>query len=99
MINFYKDNQGNWINDPKELLNHTKQFFMIAFSTSLVSSKWTVNINNPGSHNSINLACLDKPLTLSEITKVVFSFKPFKTPGPDGIHPFFYHKFRKIVGP
>lgn len=30
---------------------------------------------------------------LAEIRAVVFSFKPFKAPGSDGMHPFMYQKF------
>lgn len=40
---------------------------------------------------------LDTPLRESEI-KVIFAFNPFKAPGPDGLHPFFYQNYQSIVG-
>lgn len=33
-----------------------------------------------------------------DIKRAVFSFKPTKAPGPDGIHPLFYQKYWDILG-
>lgn len=38
------------------------------------------------------IALLNRPVTLQEVRKAVFSMKPYKAPGPDGIPPFFLSK-------
>lgn len=48
--------------------------------------------------NKIYLSTLDKQLHPVEVVNAIFSLKPYKVPGPDGIHPFFYHKYWDIVG-
>lgn len=57
---------------------------------------------NPSIHGSISFfihALLDSVPTPSKIRNVVFSFKPFKSPGPDGFYPFMYQKYWDILGP
>lgn len=98
-IIFFKDDQGNLIIDQVQLISHTKRFFFNSFTTSHDFTDW-LNIRlDPPNYNKNDLKILDKPLMPIEITNVVFSFKPFKTPGPDSIYPFFYQKYWNIVGP
>lgn len=33
-----------------------------------------------------------------EIFTIIHFFQPLKVPGPDGLHPIFFHKYWKIVG-
>lgn len=40
-----------------------------------------------------SLMMLDSPLTEMEINTALKFFKPFKSPGPDGLHPVFYQNF------
>lgn len=42
---------------------------------------------------------LDRLVTREAIKGSIFSFKPFKAPGPDDLHPIFFHKFWDTVGP
>lgn len=46
-------------------------------------------------------ACADllRPLSTSEILSAVNSFKLFKAPRPDGLHPLFYQHYWTEVGP
>lgn len=39
------------------------------------------------SFHKLNLTTLDRPLSDWEVNQVVFSLKPFKAQGPNGIHP------------
>lgn len=82
-----------------KILNHTYQYFLNAFTTSHQNTNWLNIFQDPTSFNKVDLTLLDKPLLPFEVTNVVFSFKPFKAPGPDEIHLFFYQKIWKIVGP
>lgn len=48
---------------------------------------------------SNNLSSLGVTPTKEEIKEAIFSFKPLKAPGPNGLHPFFYQKYWEAVGP
>jgi len=41
----------------------------------------------------MNTQILQTPLEDIEIDRAMFSFGPYKAPGSDGLHPFFYQKF------
>lgn len=47
---------------------------------------------------NIALSALDNPLQNFEIAQALFSFKPFKAPGPDGLHPHFFQSQWHVVG-
>lgn len=55
-------------------------------------------MHNPSSLDNIDLTNLDNSSLDCEINTAIFSFKPFKSPGPDGLHPFFYQKYWNILG-
>ena len=38
-------------------------------------------------------------MTNHDIQQAIFSFKPYKAPGPDSFHPVFFQKFWNIVSP
>lgn len=44
------------------------------------------------------MEALDYLLSDGEVKKVLFSFKSFKAPGPDGFHPHFYQYHWKSMG-
>lgn len=41
---------------------------------------------------------LDQEFTEIEVKEALFQMHPMKSPGPEGLPPFFYHKFWDIVG-
>lgn len=41
---------------------------------------------------------LDLPISDEEVKTAFWSLKPFKAPGPDGLHARFYHRFWLIIG-
>lgn len=41
---------------------------------------------------------LDAMVTVKEIKEALWSMKPYKSPGPDGLHAGFYQRFWLIVG-
>lgn len=92
-ITHFKNEAGEWINDPIEILNHIYDYFLKAFSTSHQHTNWLDITTSPNTFGRVNLDSLDNPLMPYEITKDIFSFKPFKAPGPYGIHLFFYQKY------
>lgn len=74
------------------LMNHTTNYFSSMFTTSHEKTDWSTIKKDNASFSNIDLSSLDKPLRNHEITKVVFSFKPYKAPVPDELHPFFFQK-------
>ena len=44
------------------------------------------------------MCSLDAMVTLEEIKEALWSMKPYKSPGPDGLHTGFYQRFWLIVG-
>lgn len=91
-IIYFKDDLGNWINEPAQILQHTLVFFQYMFKTDHTSTNCLGIRNNPQSFTNIDLTILDKQLSPAEVVNAIFSFKPFKSPGPDDIHPFSYLK-------
>ncbi|KAL0413983.1 UNVERIFIED_CONTAM: hypothetical protein Sradi_1600000 [Sesamum radiatum] len=41
---------------------------------------------------------LAEPFTVDEVKKAVFGMYPLKSPGPDGMPPLFFQKFRHVIG-
>ncbi|OIS99925.1 hypothetical protein A4A49_60007, partial [Nicotiana attenuata] len=95
-----KEDNGNWITGPQEIQSTIVDFFTKLYTTSLTHVPWEVT-----NHSTLEPTLLqshktfmDRPPQMAEIKKAVFSNKPFKSPGPDGLHPFFYQKYWDIVG-
>lgn len=98
-IVYFKDNNDNWITHPTEIHQHVFQFFTSSFTTSQCSTDWTHLKSSPLSFHNFDLSDLDRPLQDFEITQAIFSFKPFKAPGPDGFHPHFFQSQWTTIGP
>lgn len=95
----YKDNNGQWIQDHNVILKHVLSHVQQMFSTSHITSNWNSIKNDCWSLSTVDLSSLDKPLMVNEITQALFSLKPFKAPGLDDFHPFFYQKYLNITAP
>lgn len=85
-----KDSVGNWSFDHTQLKNQIYSYYNHLFQTTQSSSS---NIH-PTSNSNASLTVDDQqklqaPLTIAEIRQALLSFRPFKAPGPDGLHLFF----------
>uniref|UniRef100_A0A2N9FE83 CCHC-type domain-containing protein n=1 Tax=Fagus sylvatica TaxID=28930 RepID=A0A2N9FE83_FAGSY len=93
-----RNNMGDWIVDSQLIRNHIQQGFIDLFSTSHVSSvssfaapTWAPCVSVA---EALNLTTTVLPL---EIKESLWSLKPFKAPGPDGLHPgFFQHSWHQV---
>lgn len=79
------------------LENHIVQSFQDLYTNDLQSSSRqslvaTSRIIPLSSHSF-----LERDLTRAEITTAINSFKPHKSPGLDGLHPFFCQKYWNII--
>ncbi|XP_019224694.1 PREDICTED: uncharacterized protein LOC109206328 [Nicotiana attenuata] len=95
-----KEDNGNWITDQKEIQSTIVDFFTKLYTTSHFEVPWATTNHSTMDPTLLqsHKAFMDMPLQMSEIKKVVFSNKPFKSPGPDGLHPFLYKKYWDVVG-
>lgn len=83
-INFFKNDNGNWIDDPKRISDFTLGFSYKLFTTDNCSSNWNPSCPSSNYSPTFDLATLDRPISDQEIINDVFSFKPHKAPGPNG---------------
>lgn len=97
-ITYSKDDAGKWLNDQHLIMSHGSNYFNDTFTTSHLITDWNSIKMNLYNHYKYDLTTLDKPLLDSEITRAIFSFKPFKVPWPDILHPFFFQKYQHIIG-
>lgn len=71
------------------ILDYYKSLFNTK-DLSTTNSRW-----DPGtcklSHTDIQL--VGAPVSREEIKEAMFNFKPYKAPGPDGLHPYFYQRY------
>ncbi|GKV06468.1 hypothetical protein SLEP1_g18364 [Rubroshorea leprosula] len=94
-----KDGSGSWTSDPSSLESIVSSHFKGLYTTSLAHSFHDSFINvhsgpivDPTSWHMLNIPPFD-----SEIKQAIFSMKPFKAPGPDGLHVAFFQKFWFVV--
>lgn len=92
-----QDAHGEWIYDLEGIKNLTYNYFNNLFCTSQDSSVHN-KITQITNQHSLDLLELGNIPSINEIQKTVFSFQPYKAPGPDGVHPFFYQNYWNIVG-
>ena len=91
-INCLKDNMGNWLNEESDIADFIRmgyaELFMSSHSSSLLSlwdpSYWNSYLKED------EVAKLAVPISDEEISSALWSFKAFKAPGPDGLHPGFF---------
>lgn len=86
--------EGIWLYDQQDInVVLTLKYFTNLYHTNHYLS--TLNKSYRINQDLIHLG--DIPTEL-EIRGAVDSFKPYKAPGPDGIHPFFYQNYWDLVG-
>ena len=95
-----KDNMGNWITLESEVARLVRNGFLDLFSTTRISaprSIWAVN-GWSACLSEEDREVLSLPISTLEIREATWSLKPFKAPGPDGIHAGFYQRHWVVVG-
>ncbi|GKV17362.1 hypothetical protein SLEP1_g27876 [Rubroshorea leprosula] len=94
-----KDDTGSWITDATAIEGIITSYFKSLYKTSLLKS-------SHDSYSSVQSApfidpsywhgLIDLPSEF-EIKHALFSMKPFKAPGPDGLHAAFFQKYWLIL--
>ncbi|XP_058783395.1 uncharacterized protein LOC131658074 [Vicia villosa] len=97
-IQMLQDNDGNWIDKPKELRELVNNFYKDLFKISSIGSgRFQSKLTYPPLHDE-ELNKLNDNVTELEIKSVVFSMQPWKAPGPDGFPAGFYQRSWNMVG-
>ncbi|XP_019091097.1 PREDICTED: uncharacterized protein LOC109128707 [Camelina sativa] len=98
-IDSLKDDEGKWISDPQVLEKLAIEFFTRLYSVNDVDAVVDC-LPSVGFPRLTQEDCLwlSKSITTEDIEKAVQSMGSFKSPGPDGYQPKFYHKCWDIFG-
>ena len=91
---------GNWIHLEAEVAHLVRQGFIALFCTSKGSAprrhwdiqSWNAFISDEESIISVN------PISTEEVKTALWTMKPFKAPGPDGLHARFFQRTWDTVG-
>ena len=94
-ISCIENSNGVLIHDMEEIHSLFLDGFKNLYQTEMVSSRlsslvdleWRVKLAQ------VDAEALSLPPSDLEITNALFAMKPFKAPGPDGIHADFYQRF------
>lgn len=83
----------------KSIWSSMVHFFSKLFQTDFVESSIKPEVfhfSSPSLSEPEILSLMEEP-SQSEIKTAIFSFKPFKSPGPDGLHLMFFQKFQNEI--
>ncbi|GLT97187.1 hypothetical protein SLE2022_147640 [Rubroshorea leprosula] len=87
-----------WVSDQREISNLIVHYFRDLFTSSLAHSYHdSFSLIGGLSSNTMASYVDDDIPSDKEIHDALFSLKPFKAPGPDGLHPMFFQKMWPVV--
>lgn len=96
-----RDTCGEWIFEESAVKEYIRSGFTGIYSTSLVSAPITYNLNyqwQPRLSKEEKQSISGGGVTDEEIKAALWSLKPFKAPGPNGLHAGFFQRFWLVVG-
>ena len=99
-IALVKDERGEWITNDREVTKYFRRGFISLYSTSHEAAtriphqsvQWHGRLSK-----EVNCS-FSTMVSIKEIKGALWSMKPYKAPGPDGLHTGFYQRFRLITG-
>ena len=99
-ISAIKNSVGDWLFEEREVMDYIRKGFEGLYSSSLtyferyssIANQWQVTLAEEESE------ALNREVLEEEIKEALWSMKPFKAPGPDGLHVGFYQCFWLMVG-
>ena len=100
-ITCIQDNLGNWVEEEEEEVAEVirKGYFDLFCFDKISAPRSVWIIPNWTTHFLEEARCsMVEGISPLDIKTALWSFKPFKAPGPDGLHAGFYQKFWPVVG-
>ncbi|CAN1798549.1 Transposon TX1 uncharacterized 149 kDa protein [Linum perenne] len=79
-----KDEDGSWIEEPRDIRNHVTSFFHNLFKAPKEVPDFSIMGDLPNVASSEDNLRLCRPFEDWEIKRAVFQLGPHKSPGPDG---------------
>ena len=98
-IEAIQDNSGNWLYNAEEIRKHAVGYFSTLFKSEAASHQAYLVPNYFPTSEAFDIDCVDNPVLEAEIKSAIFSMKPLKAPGTDGLHAIFYQSQWAVVGP
>ncbi|KAL0005698.1 hypothetical protein SO802_013259 [Lithocarpus litseifolius] len=95
-----KDDRESWITEERAVMEHFRIGFHSLYTTDQESVSWNPTYLNQW-HVQLSeeeKQSLDAMVSTEEIKEALWSMKPYKAPGPDGLHAGFFQRFWLIVG-
>ncbi|KAH9666643.1 putative ribonuclease H protein [Citrus sinensis] len=89
---------GNWIYNEKDIRSHVVEYFSSLFKSEAHSYQTYSVPNFFPAVNANYLDCVNDPVVDEEIKRAIFSMKPLKAPGIDGLQAIFYQSQWHTVG-
>ena len=94
-IRCIKDAVGNWLTEENEVKEYIRSGFKNLYTTKL---RWSTKFSDVSNFSWCYLTDEDRArinydVTVEEIRASLWALKPFKAPGPDGLHAGFYQHF------
>ena len=99
-IVFYVCRVGNWLHGDRVIADFIRKGFMELFTSNLCSVS-LADWNPPFWHTYLSeeeTTSIDSVVIEEEIITSIWGLKPFKAPGPNGLHVGFFQRFWLIVG-
>ena len=98
-IRCLKDTEGNWLTKEVEIKEYIRNSYKKLYMTELNVSSMTSYVSKFSCCflEEEDKARIDGGVTEEEIRASLWALKPFKAPGPDGLHAGFYQHFWLVV--
>jgi len=92
------DDQGRWCNAEADVAREAENYFKELFTSSnLTNLNLVLNSVDRIITPNMNQTLL-QPYTPDEVKQALFHMHPSKSPGLDGMSPFFFQKYWHVVG-
>ena len=98
-IEAIKDSMGDQIYNEKDIRSHAVEYFSSLFKSEAHSYQTYFVPNFFPAVNVNYLDCVNDPVVEEEIKRAIFSMKPLKAPGIDGLQAIFYQSQWHTIGP
>ena len=94
-IRCLKVTEDTWLTKEVEIKNHIRDSYKNLYMTELPMSSITSDVSGFSCCflDERTRVCLERGVTEDEIRAGLWALKPFKAPGPDGLHAGFYQRF------
>ena len=93
------DDNGEWLLENEVIKQHATTFFSALYTSEIVVFRPYLIRGCFPNLNVSSTQGLTAPIEDDEIQQTIFSMKPLKAPGVDGLHAIFYQSQWHIIGP